>query len=535
MALHVKDDRAAIDGRPARVLHIGNIGNNAYILSGALNAVGVASDVLCPDAYHIMGCPEWEDADFAGDVGNAFFPAWENVDLRGFARPRWFAQGPVPTCLHYLKARRSGDEYLADRCWQDLERQRVRSCAFQRRPLLVALATWLGRARRFARRTLVRSARSLEKWVRSMPGKEPIARVGAVPSERGARRDASSFTERVQDLVASFRAIFPERSDVLTNEDMPVSADIFDLWRETLEEYDLVVGYSTDGIYPLLVNRPYFAFEHGTIRSIPFEATGQGRLCALTYRLALHTFITNADNHLAAEKLGLPSYSFLPHPLNDHDVDAADTDALRQELCGRLQSDFIVLHPARQHWTADRHPSWEKGNDFFIEGFARFVREDNPRAAAVFVNWGQTVDASRALLQERGVADRVLWIEPQANRRLLAYIRATDAVADQFFLGSFGGIMPKALRLGRPCFIALDEERHRWCFPEMPPMIQSRTPEEIHVGLRRLYRDAEYARRFAVDGPRWYAKYHSLDVVVDRFLTEMRKLVDSKPTLRLAS
>lgn len=289
--------------------------------------------------------------------------------------------------------------------------------------------------------------------------------------------------------------------------------------------YDLVVGYSTDGIYPLIVDRPYFAFEHGTIRSIPFEITGQGRLCSLTYRLARHAFITNADNNIAAKKLGMTKYGFLPHPLNDQEVDEVAASTLRTELREKLKTDFVILHPARQHWTSERHPSWEKGNDYFIEGFAKFVHEQCPTAAAVFVNWGQTLEASRSLLAKLGVADRVLWIEPQSNRRLLTYIKATDALADQFFLGSFGGIMPKALRLGRPCLIALDEERHRWCFPEMPPIINARTPAEIYAGLSRLVHDRAFAHSFKTEGPRWYGTYHSLNLVASRFLDEMRKVV----------
>lgn len=60
-------------GRPPRILHIGNIANNAYNNVKLLNKAGLDCDVICYDYYHIMGCPEWEDADFDGDVKNQFF------------------------------------------------------------------------------------------------------------------------------------------------------------------------------------------------------------------------------------------------------------------------------------------------------------------------------------------------------------------------------------------------------------------------------------------------------------------------------
>ena len=286
-----------------------------------------------------------------------------------------------------------------------------------------------------------------------------------------------------------------------------------------MAHYDLVVGYATDGLYPMLASCPYFAFEHGTIRSIPFETTPTGRVCALTYRMANHTFITNADNHVAAQKLGLKNFSFLPHPINETMAAAPiDVNALRNELRQRLDAEFIVFHPARQHWTAERSPNWEKGNDFLIEGFARFVHEVCPRAGAIFVNWGQTVDASRALLTQRGVADRVLWIEPVSVPRMLAYTQAADVLADQFFLGAFGSTMPRGLMVGRPNLIYLDEERHRWCLPVMPPVVNAGTPAEIFEGLSRLYHNPIYAREIGEAGKRWYHQYHSMDVVVTRFL-----------------
>src|SRR5437868_6624289 len=51
-------------GRRPRVLHIGNLANNAYYNAKLLNRAGFDCDVLCCDTYHIMSCPEWEDADF---------------------------------------------------------------------------------------------------------------------------------------------------------------------------------------------------------------------------------------------------------------------------------------------------------------------------------------------------------------------------------------------------------------------------------------------------------------------------------------
>ena len=62
-------------GRALRVLHIGNIANNAYNNAKIQRSLGIEADVLCYDYYHIMGTPEWEDTDIQGSLDN-FHPDW---------------------------------------------------------------------------------------------------------------------------------------------------------------------------------------------------------------------------------------------------------------------------------------------------------------------------------------------------------------------------------------------------------------------------------------------------------------------------
>ena len=112
------------NGHAPRVLHVGNIANNAYNNAKLLNAAGLDCDVICYDYYHIMGCPEWEDADFSGDLRSDFYPAWERLDLKKFRRPRWFAQGRRNTCIRYLIARRTGNRFHAWYAWKRLSIER---------------------------------------------------------------------------------------------------------------------------------------------------------------------------------------------------------------------------------------------------------------------------------------------------------------------------------------------------------------------------------------------------------------------------
>ena len=478
------------NGRSPTALHIGNIANAAYLNARMLNEAGIDCDVLCYEYYHIMGCPEWESAVFDPNGVDPDRPLWSRIDLHGFERPRWFAQGSLGSCIDYLIARRTKSE-RADALWRQLEREQA-------------------------------------------DPEQPEA----YSAENGESNYSSAAIEsRIGDLAAAFRSDFPLRPDQLSAEELAgtffFSAQYFGRLRHLCSLYDVVIGYSTDGIVPLAVGkRPYIAYEHGTIRALPFEDNTDGRLCALTYSRADLSFITNCDTVIAAGKLQLEDYRFVPHPINEHVVAAPEPGSLRQQLCRDLGADFLVFHPSRQHWEAQRHPSWEKGNDIFLKGFARFVKTARPRAAAILVDWGKTVAESRALIKELGIADHVLWIPPQNAAGMAAYIKACDVLADQFFLGAWGSTMPRALYLGTPAIIYVNESIHRWCFSEMPPIVNADSSDTVHAGLCRLA-DEGYRRELGAAGRAWYDKHHSNKIIIEGFSRAIRDVLMGSEQYRL--
>jgi len=587
----------AADGRAPCVLHIGNIANNAYLNAQILNDAGFNCDVICYDYYHIMGCPEWEDADFDDEIENHFNPDWTSVDLHGFQRPRWFAQGPLEACITYLQAYHAGHDEPSQEWWNVMEKatsvagnplsilRRVKrkvttlctKLTTKGKACLKACFEHFAEIMRSPRHALtlptmvIRQIRRLLHAILSRISNVVIRVVCFAkfpqiyvrtrrlfkPSVDNTQQTSSGFSivmcvvlfvpliimvsarriwnwsqrlislvmwqtpieadpvkQRFKKLQATFIESFPDREDQLSASDVIAYASVLPKWRELFKHYDAVIGYATDGLLPLLCDkRPYLAFEHGTIRNIPFEPTAQGRLCAVTYRLANTSLITNCDNIKAAGELQLDNYCFVPHPVNERHINSECTGELRESLKRELDCDFIVFHPSRQHWEPRRHPDWEKGNDILIRGFADFIRNTASHAGAIFVDWGQKVDESRKLLEELGIGHHVKWIAPLPNRRMINYIRASDVVADQFFLGAFGSLTPKALLHECPVMLHLDEERHRWCFPEMPPVINVNTPEGVCEGLTRLYNDEGYRQDLIHNGSAWYHRYHSNDVI----------------------
>jgi hypothetical protein len=552
-------------GRLPRILHIGNIANNAYLNAKILNRAGFKCDVICYDYYHVMGCPEWEDADIKGNIENAFSPDWNSVDLQGFSRPKWFIQGERELSINKLIAKFSTNQNkinffgknlssLNKKSTQNREESANKKSNFNlkleevnlyvQKKIKVILDDPLILIKIDNFISVLLNNRNdyfgiLIKLIISVPLTIIITllKIGLLPyyllvpilEWKQNQKKPDLFLKRINQLEQAYQYSFPERKDLLNDEDLLSYQGIINSWKSLFSHYDIIHGYATDGILPLLAEVPYVTYEHGTIRYLPFQATTQGRLCALTYKLANWVCITNCDNIIATQKLGLNNYSFVPHPINEDFLEFDEKAIkLREELRYELDSDFIIFHPSRQHWEAQRHPDWEKGNDIFIKGLAQFISEVNPKASAVFVEWGKFVDESKKLIEELGISHKIKWIPLQPNRQMIRYIQATDLLADQFFLGAFGTTMPRALACGKPAMLYLNEQIHQWCFEELPPVINTKTSEDVFQGLKKLYLDHDWAKNLANSGRLWYEKYHSNSLIVSKLNHIYRKIIMKK-------
>lgn len=90
-------------GRRLRVLHIGNIANNAYLNAKFLRQVGVDADVMSQDYYHVMACPEWEELEITQSFGDDNAPRFSPLDLGSYRRPSWFIQGTLSKSVEMIR------------------------------------------------------------------------------------------------------------------------------------------------------------------------------------------------------------------------------------------------------------------------------------------------------------------------------------------------------------------------------------------------------------------------------------------------
>ena len=288
-----------------------------------------------------------------------------------------------------------------------------------------------------------------------------------------------SFDRRVAELVDIFRRRFPDRPDKLTPEDCEVFRSDMPRWRALFRHYDCVIGYAADSIYALLSGKScYVAFEHGTIRDIPFRPDPLGRYVALTYAMAGAIYMTNADSMQQADRLQ-PSRERVVYGLHGFDERRIDqwlrTNPVRFSLRRQLEIPAerkIFFSPARHHW---REGILEKGNDRLIWA-AREVADAHPDSfSLVFVEWGMELDLSKELIRQLHLEDYVRWMPTVPKRTLWDAYRTADCVIDQFAVPCFGDCTIEALTVAHcPVITRLDDGDDRAVFRGHHPALQLR-------------------------------------------------------------
>ena len=584
--VHWLEQFASEHGRPLRVLHLGNIANNAYLNAKIQRRNGIEADVISYDYYHVMGCPEWEDSAFVGEV-DEFLPDWWAVDLRGYRRPRWFAQGSLAACAEYVVALRRGDKLSEFILWRRLRfdawlrsrstmtatfvrglrllakavrhprraTQRVRdvvSGAATTDPLLARSSFLTG----LAVRKSLGIVRALAAARNGVPLREALARhvfptrmssylpddtesslldpkslsaapiaTAVDPEQMAVELDLPAVPdERHRALRQRFAALFPDRRDQLEPEDVAAWQQIADVLKPAMAEYDIVQAYATYPIIPLLAGVTNFAaYEHGTLRDIPFEDSGVGRTCALGYREAPVVFVTNADDLDAASRLGISEDRTiaLPHAVDSEKLFhfAAANDDLRPSA----YSEQVFFAPARHDWVAG-FKSQLKGNDRLIRALP-LLRDQGVRFQVVFVEWGRHVAESRQLVRELGCEDVVTWVRPLRKEALWRRYISSHAVVDQFVMDVIGGVAFEAMALGCRVVTALDDGLSRRFFGEAPPLLAAQQPEEIAAALRRVLDDPVDDTGLGAQAREWIANFHSAERIVELQASAYRRML----------
>jgi glycosyltransferase involved in cell wall biosynthesis len=472
-------DDAPVKAASLRTVHLSNIANVAYANCTMLESRGISVELYCHDMTHIMSQPEWNDlvldsADFPDE--NDFFN--NTADLSGYQRPDWFHSG---TLFSLMLSNETLERPSSARVFNSFEKI-LYTLIPRLRMLPAPLFALIKSAYALTGRLLFRRrSRGFDEL------RDPKVPAGVQLADVLVR--AAKQGERWR----------PQATDLLAYKFQGQWA------RVATEPADVVYAYALSPIYMMLHHaKPTVAIELDTMREIPFEDTGRGRLLAQSYREADYVLITNPDVRARAEELGLTEYAFCPHPVDENryrPLTSTDRSAVREKLFDKAGDAVVLFAPARQNWAM-------KGNDKYLRAMADCLRK-GMNVRLIVSAWGQEVMRSKAYCKELGIGHAVQWIGPVSEGALIEYFGASDVVVDQFEYGVFGLITPKALSCGAAVVTSYNPRLNAWCFETPPPLLAASTSEDIAAHIERLCKEPARLREISHASREWVKREHS--------------------------
>ena len=332
--------------------------------------------------------------------------------------------------------------------------------------------------------------------------------------------DPPPYLSRFKALVLEFSSMFPGRPDKLLSTDFTGYGSVVEILEPAFKDYDIVQGYSTDPILPLICGKkPYFAFEHGTLRECIRGDNSVHRLTALAYRKANHVFITNGDCLEHAHWLGVKHLSAMLHPIDVQQHEARDEAAIAA-LRRSYGADVLLFCPFRHDWAV-------KGTDVHIRALPRILERLSGRVRLLLAPWGMQIEESRALINELNCEHAVVWLErPLCRNGLIRHLQAADVVLDQMALPHFGGTAPQALAAGTPVVMSYRPESTEWIVREPAPILPAFTPSEVADAVVTAL-DPDWLEGFRSRARSWVHQHHHDDRVVAGHLMSYRCVLEN--------
>lgn len=453
-----------------KILHIGNIAGNAYLNAKFLREQGFMVDVISHDYSDLISSPEWFDAKIQEKDVSKILETGNTKNINSnFKRPFWYTSGSLEEITR---------KYKYNYIFNVLLIQKNSTNHFLAKRIGNLNYLWLKICQRFNPYWQIMSIREYYYY---------------------------------QNLIKKFNKLFPERPDQLTIQDIIPYTNAVRVFKHIFKKYNLVQAYATEPIYTLLANkRPYIAYEHGTIRDLPFEDSAQGRLTALAYKMANFVLITNPDNIRAAKKLKLKKFSPIPHPITEKWV---------KEKITKNKS-FNLFCPSRHDWGM-------KNTHYFILAFAKILDKTKKPITLTLVKWGSNIKKSQNLIKKLGIEKHIKWINLAPKNLYFQNIAQSDIVLDQVYWVGMGGIVPEAMLFSKPVLASYDAKLCQWMFPDPPPVLSVFTIDDIYQTVIDLLENPKKVKEIGKKGQKWFNKYHSKKTIVKKHLEIYKKLLRS--------
>lgn len=172
----------------------------------------------------------------------------------------------------------------------------------------------------------------------------------------------------------------------------------------------------------------------------------------------------------------------------------------------RKEYDLVVVYHARHYWKCPPDDANAKGTDRLLRGWALFRRMTPAvRAALVTLEYGRDVAHSKALIEDLGISDSVVWLPKMFRKDLMIGLNMADIVCGEFensWMAS--SVLYEALVLGKPILAWRDDANYRDQYPNLYPILNAKDADSIAARLAEYSADPAEGRRIGEQGRRWY-------------------------------
>jgi glycosyltransferase involved in cell wall biosynthesis len=143
------------------------------------------------------------------------------------------------------------------------------------------------------------------------------------------------------------------------------------------------------------------------------------------------------------------------------------------------------------------------------------------------MNWGtsEDINQSRRLVQELQIDRNVEWLDPVSKPRLIQLYNRSDAVFDQFMVGSYGTTAIEAMACARPVVMYLEKYWNTKCYGEVAPVLNAQTADEIFGAMVALT-DERYRQKVGLDARNYVVRHHGPEVIAEKYMQLYREVLE---------
>ena len=203
------------------------------------------------------------------------------------------------------------------------------------------------------------------------------------------------------------------------------------------------------------------------------------------------------------------------------------SEYLDEEKLGAFK--YIICNHSRQYWRAPIDNSNRvdiKFNHRLIDALVHLREQGDADVALLCFEYGPDVEASKQLIKDYQLEDRVIWSKKMPRKKILALIDKHVFIgSDQFGGGYFGGTGYEILSCGKPLLNAISVSKEEYISRlncPFPPVLNVSTPNEIASVIQKAIKNSEYYDALCKETIDWYNAYCGVGLV-DKFIALLNK------------